>query len=445
MIRTYHETVVVKHGGIIEIRRPDLPVGASAEVSIEIDQPDQSSRPTTPAPHLASQTSSTTPATEPIAVRPRHLHSSIPTVNPEEFLFPELVPTTTSDDDSDADRHGISRQQLLAALAASDLGRIELKVAYILQHWLDTRDDDVALLIRYFDTFQADVLERWDRHTLDVLYELDNVETIIRSRRRLQNQLQLFVGTLRTRLRRHDISQKFYKYFAEKKAEDPEIRFYLDETKGEAASRYAGIAGICVIDWRQYEMYYAALCQWRLATGWTQTLHVSSQAHEDIDKHLALLGQLQARRAGLLFVGHDIMSRRTTHRTIIDLFIQLVIGSLKYLKNDNCLQVPHAVVVVKESDDGFDRLHLSALNEQLQQQIAYEFPQSAYLRNVVSVPKGREVLLEAADMIAAGIQRRALYGGWNPKDKLADAVANVTGFEDSTAKGVVYKAWYRDM
>jgi hypothetical protein len=36
------------------------------------------------------------------------------------------------------------------------------------------------------------------------------------------------------------------------------------------------------------------------------------------------------------------------------------------------------------------------------------------------------------------MQRRALYKGRNPKDRLAEAVINVTGFEDGGDAGTIF-------
>ena len=71
--------------------------------------------------------------------------------------------------------------------------------------------------------------------------------------------------------------------------------------------------------------------------------------------------------------------------------------------------------------------------------VALEFPGAVTVLPVEAVTKGRTVLLECADLIAGGMQRRALYGGRNPKDVLAEAVVNVTGFEDGTEPGTIFK------
>ena len=435
MIPDFRQIVTVQEGGLISLRNPSLPVGVRAEVSVHVEG--QAKNPGRGGQVPSVPSSRFDPAVSPVR-KPSHF-----VADPSEYLIPEVAQPPV-EPPSEQEDEGLtqSKQRLLAALAESDIGTQELRVAYILQHYVDTRDDDIALLIRYYEEFQASVLENWTEPSLDILYDLDNAATILRLRRHIQNDLDLFVGTLRTRYRRKELTRQFYKYMKEKSDEDAEIRIFLDETKGDPGSRYLGVAGVCVIDWRQYEKYYAAIRQWRSERGWPQTLHVSNQAHDDISKHLALLGEVKNRRAGLLFVGHDVATRAVSHRALVDLFVQLVMGCLRHLSADGCLGTPRAVQVIKEAEDGFDRIHLETLSRELQQQISYEFPEAAYLKGITAVQKGREVFLELADMVAAGMQRRALYGGWKSKDALAEAVANVTGFEDSSARGVVYKAWY---
>ena len=79
------------------------------------------------------------------------------------------------------------------------------------------------------------------------------------------------------------------------------------------------------------------------------------------------------------------------------------------------------------------------MSKQLAEAVALEFPGRLAVLPVEAVGKGRTVLLECADLIAGGMQRRARSKGRNPKDRLAEAVINVTGFEDSADNGAVFK------
>lgn len=40
MVRIIHQNVIVQPGGVIEIRRADLPDGANARVTVSVDAPD---------------------------------------------------------------------------------------------------------------------------------------------------------------------------------------------------------------------------------------------------------------------------------------------------------------------------------------------------------------------------------------------------------------------
>jgi hypothetical protein len=331
------------------------------------------------------------------------------------------------------------RQKMLADIANSYLATREQRIAHILQRFPETRDSDTALCIRYWNMFQADVLERWQPLELEVLYELDRIETIGRVRRMIQNELRLFRGLEDTRRAREAMQAEFHEYIAAHRDSLPEVRFYLDETGNEGDKTYTGIAGVCIINWKQFEKHHAALQQWRSKQGWPETIHFSETGADKIDRAVSLLQQLQSRRSGVLFLGYSLAARGRTHEILVSLFIQLVVDSLMYLRECKCLTENRSVRVIKEADSGFDSLFLHKMTKQLGDAVALEFPGQLTVLPVEAVTKGRTVLLECADLIAGGMQRRALHKGRNPKDRLAEAVVNVTGFEDVADAGTIFK------
>ncbi len=194
-----------------------------------------------------------------------------------------------------------------------------------------------------------------------------------------------------------------------------------------------------MINWKQYEKHHAALAQWRMEQEWPETIHFSETGSLKVDRAVALLWQLKKRRSGVLFLGYALPSRGRTHDDLFSLFIQLVIDSLKHLRNCGCLDEPRSVKIIKEADTGFDHLFLEKMTNQLSESVAMEFPGQLVVKPVEAVAKGRHVLLECADLFAGGMQRRALRKGRSPKDRLAEAVVNVTGFEDAADPGAVFK------
>lgn len=353
--------------------------------------------------------------------------------------IPELQPWSARQEPDLPPEQAERRQKMLAEIANSYLATREQRVAHVLQRFPETRDSDTSLCIRYWKMFQADVLERWRPLELEVLFELDRIETLGRVRRMIQNDLRLFRGVEDTRRAREAMQAEFHEYLAAHRDSLPEVRFYLDETGNEGDKTYMGIAGICIINWKQFEKHHAALEQWRSKQGWPETIHFSETGADKVDRAVSLLQQLQSRRSGVLFLGYSLASRGRTHEDLFSLFIQLVVDSLRYLRECKCLTENRSVRVVKEADSGFDSLFLRKMTKQLGEAVALEFPGELTVLPVEAVTKGRAVLLECADLIAGGMQRRALLKGRNPKDRLAEAVINVTGFEDSSDPGTIFK------
>lgn len=341
---------------------------------------------------------------------------------------PEVQPWTTPAEPELNQELAKQRTALLASIAQSELATQEQKVARILQRYPETRDSDIALCLRYWRTFQADVIERWHPPELEILYELDKVMSLVRIRQIIQNNLRLFRGMEDTRKAREAMQRELHEYLAAHRDTLPEIRFYLDETGNEGDKNYTGVAGVCVINWKQYEKHHAAITQWREKQGWAETIHFSETGADKVDRAVSVLQQLAQRRSGVLFLGYSISSRGRTQEAMFSLFIQLVMDSLKHLQQQGCLSENQNVRVIKEADPGFDAMYLDTMTKSLSEAVALEFPGLLAVSPVEAVTKGRTVLLECADLIAGGMQRRALGKGLNPKDKLAEAVINVTGF-----------------
>jgi hypothetical protein len=333
------------------------------------------------------------------------------------------------------------RERVLADIANSRLGTIEQKVAYLLQHFPETRESDVTLCIRYWERFQADVLARWRPLELKILHELEKLTSIVRSRALIQNTLGLFRGLEDTKQFRMLYQRDWSEYLAARQGVIPEIRFYLDETGNEGEKAYTGLGGICVMNWKHFEMYAAALAQWRRDQNWPETIHFKETGSNRIDRAVQLLGQLQKRRSGLVFLGYALSGRGSTRDAIFSLFAQLVVDSLRYIKASGSLREIQSLRVIKEADPGFDSLYLAKLDKHLTELIALEFPDQLIVQPTETVTKGQHVLLECADLIAGGMQRRALFKGYKPKDTLAEAVVNVTGFEDPKSEGALFR-WY---
>src|SRR5690606_25176464 len=102
-------------------------------------------------------------------------------------LFGQPVQPWNSVPDEPADRTVVQRDRFLASLADSEFGTVLARVGIILQKYPETRDNDVSLAIRYWMEFEAEAVASCEPLSLDVLYDLQFMPTIVRCRQRIQN------------------------------------------------------------------------------------------------------------------------------------------------------------------------------------------------------------------------------------------------------------------
>jgi hypothetical protein len=332
------------------------------------------------------------------------------------------------------------RSALLEALDGNRFAALDERVGLVLKDFPETRDSDTELVLRFWQRFESETLRAWiPNRSLDVLHDLERVDSITRSRRRIQNDLHLFEPTEWTKAQRQENQRDFLQYLSYQRDSDPELRFYLDET-GSHGGEFVGVGGICIIDWGTFEPHFAAMQAWRKDQGWPHALHFADLRDEDADKYISLLRQVLGRKAVVLFVAHGLPERAVKHESLFLLFVHLVLDSLEMVARLGCLQQPRAVRVIKEQDTGFDRVKLDRLEELLAQQIVHEFPGRAYLRKVESVAKGSDVLIECADVIASAVRRRLLYDTTHAKDLVSATVMKETGLESfGSNSGAVFK------
>jgi hypothetical protein len=334
------------------------------------------------------------------------------------------------------------RETLLAALARSDLGTIEAKVAWLLQNIIDTRDSDTELAIQYWHKWQGTVLAEKAGEGIRILHSLaPQMESITRARRRIQNTLELFQGSPRTQYNRSEIQLQFYKYMGTVKDNEPEIRFFLDESGNEPGSPVAAVGGVCIVDWRHYERFHAALSQWRSERGPQRPFHFADMSPSDEPLYMAWLSELSKYRGGLLFCGYAVEARRAANRQLRNLFLHLIVDSLHHLHKHGCLSVPRRLSVVKEREAGFDTFELGALEQDLSQRIYADFPERIRMDAVKAAVKASDVMLEYADVVAASMTRKLVHDKLNHKDRVADTVLNTTGLNQDTP-GAVFKLFH---
>jgi hypothetical protein len=83
------------------------------------------------------------------------------------------------------------KQELLASLASGDFSTMKTRVAGMLNFYPDSRNSDVALTLKYWETFQPEIYKPHGILPRD-LFKLERLHYIVRARAKIQNEYGLF-------------------------------------------------------------------------------------------------------------------------------------------------------------------------------------------------------------------------------------------------------------
>src|SRR5262245_47229828 len=121
------------------------------------------------------------------------------------------------------------RRALLHAISAGKLDTLQERVAWILNRYPAARDSDIALQIRYWETFEP-ALGGGDHIHKANLYHLTRLVSLTRARAKIQNTYRLFQASPEVRKHRGTLSAEELAKALEQRPSYPQLDVYADES-----------------------------------------------------------------------------------------------------------------------------------------------------------------------------------------------------------------------
>ncbi|EEF25012.1 conserved hypothetical protein [Ricinus communis] len=109
----------------------------------------------------------------------------------------EAAPATVADDDAKRAAARLkAKESLIASLAGGDFSNQQMRVAHILNLHPAARNSDVALALKYWETFQRELYNPDGIKPAD-FFKLDRVPFLVRARAKIQNDTSCFAPKTR--------------------------------------------------------------------------------------------------------------------------------------------------------------------------------------------------------------------------------------------------------
>lgn len=173
------------------------------------------------------------------------------------------------------------KKELLVSLSGGDFSKQKTKVAYILNLYPESRNSDITLTIKYWETFQPDIYNAHGILPKD-LFRLERMHYIVRARAKIQNEYNLF--TPNTEVKR--FRRKHEKQMSEAVLEDAKprrlVHVYADETG--KTQKYVVVSSVWVLTGRAVFTVSQSITSWKEKSRWAKReVHFAKLGKQDMD------------------------------------------------------------------------------------------------------------------------------------------------------------------
>lgn len=159
------------------------------------------------------------------------------------------------------------KSELLASLAGGDYSTIKTKVAAILNLYPHTRNSDIALSLKYWETFQPQIYKESGILPKD-LFKLERLHYIVRVRAKIQNEYGLFQADEKIRKHRKNREEDMFEAVIQDEAPRRMVSIFADETGKN--QDYVIVAAIWVLTGHSVFTVSMAIQEWQQTSSWAK-------------------------------------------------------------------------------------------------------------------------------------------------------------------------------
>jgi hypothetical protein len=304
-----------------------------------------------------------------------------------------------------AEKFATEKRELLERMASANVINDGDRVAWVLNRHPETRDSDVTLALRFWETFEPALYGHGNIPTHN-LYKLTPQTTRTRYRAKIQNDYNLFLATEKVRKRRGKLEQEHRDIHAEARDAYPWLVVYVDESVKTADNLLVGT--FWILDSSQTLRLKQDLDVWRKLHNFTQELHFSEVNANNLPTYLALLDSLIERGNTISFKVLVLPRKGLTDipGKLDDMLYQALKRSIEHEHNTGRAPLPRVLQVFKDTEgEARDRISVVNLTERLEAACAGVFDKKLTLAYVHAVESKGNDFIQIADLFLGSVNR----------------------------------------
>lgn len=314
------------------------------------------------------------------------------------------------------------KKELLSALAGGDFSTQRTKVAAILNLFPDSRNSDIALALKYWETFQPEIYNPMGIMPKD-LFKLERLHYIVRARAKIQNEYGLFQADEKIKHRRKKQEEVMHEAVLED-AEPKKLVYVFSDETGKTHD-FVVVAAVWVLSGRAVFKVTQAISEWKEKSAWAhREIHFSRFGRMDFDALKEYLGVIHQNREFLSFKVIAVQKSRTNRNieeVIAKLHEHMLVRGAEHEIRQGRMDLPREIGVTIDEEQSLDPFALSEMARKVTADFARHYAGQLQLSGIDTVSSRNSALIQLADLIAGAVNRKLNHNGdRNYKDEMSD-------------------------
>lgn len=335
-------------------------------------------------------------------------------------------------EESEADREQRierEKQDLLSRVASSELSTMAHRVAWLMNHYPDTRNSDITLQIKYWETFESNSVHG-GTVALEDLYKLPRLNSLVRARARIQNEYNLFLADPAIRERRGKLEESE----REKAVEVPDYPVYavfLDESGKTSNKLIVGSLWFLSSGAESIALHNAS-SELKAKSKFTGEFHFTDMTKDEVGIYKELINIFISKGGTISFkfISIERHGIKNIQTALNDLYYLLLTKGIDHEIATGRAPLPRILDVWKDLEEvGADKLLMANLETKLKLAAASVYDNKLIVQQCIALDSKHNVFLQVADLVASSVNRILSRSGEgrNHKDELADYLVERLG------------------
>lgn len=315
------------------------------------------------------------------------------------------------------------RAHLRHVAVSSNFNTIQERVAWILNHYPDTRDSDITLQLTYWRKFESDIYSGSYIDPED-LYRLTRLTSLQRARAKIQNTYKLFQASAEIRRRRGLLEESETQEAGEQQQQADSIYAVYADESGKT-QQHLVVGGVWFLHPPEIGEIELETDKLKRLHSFTGELHFQAINNYKLPFYKRVADMLATESSALSFKAISVPTRGLSNvqDTLTELYYLLLVQGIQHEHDSGRGSLPRQLQLQKDQEEqSTDSLLLANLTDRLRQASSTRFGNDLSVGDFEAVDSRALNLIQIADLFTSSVSRVLNATGQRntPKDEFAD-------------------------